>query len=159
MFHLHAATTLDLSITSTPWTFCNFPIKKGFFFILLWAALPQNCTVNPVSIGKKKRPHPCRACLAPSLSDSSEMLSDQGFNGRGRTLFLSIISDLSFRPRSVLMPYRWGNVSRQVALPLCWFSPLPVTVRACLSSPPGSSRSRRGQTAACKQTGNCQGPI
>lgn len=119
MFHLHAATTLDLSITPTPWPFFNFPIKQGFFFcfnfcceqhFLRIAALIQSAE------GRKKRPHPSRACLAPSPSDPSEMLSDQGFNGWGRTLFLSIISDLSFRPRSVLMPYRWGTVSRQVAL-------------------------------------------
>lgn len=38
-------------------------------------------------------------------------------------------------------------------------SPLPVTVSACLSSPPALCCSRWGQTAACKQIGNCQGPF
>lgn len=64
----------------------------------------------------------------------------------GRPLFLCCIDEEMCHAESTL--------------PLCWFSSSPVTVLACLPHLVLPSPALGGgQTAACKQIGNCQGPF
>lgn len=106
----------------------NFCCKQHFLRIapLIQSAQGRKAGLNPAE----------SAWLHPSVIRLKCGQIKAVLDGEGLYFWILFIF---FQPRSVLMPYRWGNVSRQVVLPLCWFSPLPVTVSACLSSPPASA--------------------
>lgn len=123
MFHLHVTSTLDLSINSFFVLLFHFPVRlESVSTFAVRTSWSESHLQSSRHTGNKTRSQRSRILSAPWRHDSSEMLSartHQGFNGRGRTLFLNNISDLCFA--TVLRPYA-VLIRRSVRLsPLCHY--------------------------------------